>query len=123
MTEVIKKPGTERFDVYFFSGTWHGKSNGRHLEKMTLQKCMKAVFTGYFADNMKNFFDAGYHFDVRRPDIEDIFRWVEQGIVIVPFSVTVKKEEVISYLKAGFEVVFMKASEFRKMKKAYKNYV
>ena len=32
-------------------------------------------------------------------------------------------EEVINYINAGFSVAFMKAGEFKKMQKAYKEYV
>ena len=42
---------------------------------------------------------------------------------VIPISVSVNKEEVINYINAGFSVAFMKAGEFKKMQKAYKEYV
>ena len=55
--------------------------------------------------------------------VKDIFNAVGNKTVFIPFSVSVNKEEVINYINAGFSIAFMKAGEFKKMQKAYKEYV
>ena len=56
--------------------------------------------------------------------IQSIYKYnLEIKRFLFPFSVSVNKEEVINYINAGFSVAFMKAGEFKKMQKAYKEYV
>lgn len=122
MTEAIKPKGTIRFDVYTFSGIWQYSKGIRTgvLKTISLKECLADVF----ADRrLSQFFDERFfHFDVRSPDIDDIYMWLEQGTVIFPFSVNVKKEDVLLYIDKGFTVMFMKPKEFREMQKALKNF-
>lgn len=116
MTDAMKQ--AETFDVYFFAGIWLNKPKGKELKTLTLEECFTDVFSTSYDTNMKAFFERGYYFNVRKPDIDDIKRWIEQGCIIIPFSADVSKKDVQRYLKAGFDVVFMKVAEFRKMRKA-----
>lgn len=123
MTDVMKPEGATIFEVYSFSGLWQYKCTGRELKTMSLKECFTTVFDTSFDRNMKQFFaNNNFHFDMRRVTIDDIFRWIEQKTVIFPFSVTVEKQEVINYIDMGFTVMFMKPAEFKKMKKAYKDF-
>lgn len=120
MTEVIKPKGVIRFDVYTFSGIWQNKMTGKELKTMSLKECLTDAFTGR---RMSQFLDnRHFHFDMRRPDIEDIYRWIEQKTVIFAFSVNVKKQDVITYIDKGFTVMFMRSNEFKQMQKALKNF-
>lgn len=124
MKDVIREKDAVVYDVYTFSGLWQYKSKGRELKTMSLKECFENVFSSYYKRNMKEFYEnANFHFDMRKATISDIFRWVEQGFAIVPFSVSVDKQDVIKYLDTGLQVLFMKAGEFKKMQKAYKEYV
>lgn len=124
MKDVIREKDAVVYDVYTFSGLWQYKRKGRELKTMSLKECFENVFSSYYARNMKRFYEnTNFNFDKRRATISDIFRWIEQGFAIVPFSVSVDKQDVIKYLDIGLQVLFMKAGEFKKMQKAYKEYV
>ena len=72
---------------------------------------------------MKDFFDRSFSYDIKKMTVKDLFNAVGNKTVFIPFSVSVSKKEVINYINAGFSVAFMKAGEFKKMQKAYKEYV
>lgn len=123
MTDVIREKNAVVYSVYTFSGLWQYKCKGRELKTMSLKECFENVFSTY-CKNMKQFYEnTNFHFDIRRATISDIFRWIEQGVAIIPFSVSVDKEEVIKYINAGFSIAFMRAGDYRKMQKAYIEYV
>ena len=124
MTDVIREKDAVVYDVYTFSGLWQYKCKGRELKTMSLKECFENVFSTHYDSNMKQFYEnTNFHFDIRRATISDIFRWIEQGFAIIPFSVSVDKQDVIKYIDAGLQVLFMRAGEFKKMQKAYKEYV
>lgn len=60
---------------------------------------------------------------LKKMTVKDIFDAIGNKTVFIPFSVSVVREEVIKYIYAGFSVAFMKTTEFKKMQKAYKEYV
>lgn len=56
--------------------------------------------------------------------IQSIYKYnLEIKRFLFPFSVSVDKEDVINCINAGFSVAFMRARDFKKMQKAYKEYV
>ena len=114
----------EKFTVYNFTGLWQWKSKGKQLKKMSLKTCFEKVFNTVFQDNMKQFFETNdFNFETKNLTVQDIFKIVEAGYMIIPFSVSVTKEEVLRYINTGFQILFMRAGEFNKMKKAYKDYI
>ena len=124
MTYAMKSEEAAVFEVFSFAGLWQYKWAGRELETMSLKECFAKVFSTCLDRNMKQFFaNNNFHFDMRRVTIYDIVRLIEQKTVFFPISVTVEKEEVINYINMGFTVMFMKPAEFKKMKKAYEEYV
>lgn len=123
MTDVIREKNEITYDVYTFSGIWQYKYKGRELKTMSLKECFEEVFSTYYDRDMKQFYEAGFHFDIRKATISDIFRWIGQGVAIVPFSDSIDKWEVMKYVDAGFHVLFMKSREYKQMQKAYEKYV
>ena len=112
------------YNVYIFAGIPIYRTSGTiEVKKITLLECFNAEFSNYYEKNMKDFFDRSFSYDIKKMTVKDIFNADGNKTVFIPFSVSVNKEEVINYINAGFSVAFMKAGEFKKMQKAYKEYV
>ena len=107
-----------KYNVYIFTGIPDYRTS-----KMSLLECFENVFNAYYDRNMKSFFDKGFSYDIKEMTVKDIFDAVGNKTVFIPFSVSVCREDVIKYLNAGFSVAFMKAGEFNKMQKVYKEYI
>ena len=113
-----------KYNVYIFTGIPdYGTSGSVEVQKMSLLECFENVFTKYYERNMKDFFDKGFSYDIKEMTVKDIFDAIGNKTVFIPFSVSVVREDVIKYLNAGLQVLFMKAGEFKKMQKAYKEFV
>lgn len=113
-----------KYNIYIFIGIpIHRISGAVKVQKMSLLECFNKVFVTSYDNSMKTFFNRRFSYDIKEMTLKDIFNAVENKTVFIPFSVSVSREEVINYLKAGFSVAFMKAGEFKKMQKAYKEYV
>lgn len=112
------------YNVYIFTGIYiHRLSGAVEVQKMSLLKCFEDVFSTSYDKNMKAFFDRNFSYDIKQMTVKDIINAVGNKTVFIPFSVSVDKEEVINYLNTGFSVAFMRAGEFKKMQKAYIEYV
>ena len=105
-----------KWNVYIFNGI-------SSYQKMSLMECFTEVFNAYYERNMRDFLARSFSYDIKKMTVKDIFDAVGNKTVFIPFSVSVDKKEVIKYLDAGFSVAFMKATEFKQMQKAYKEYV
>lgn len=113
-----------KYNVYIFVGIPKlGTSGSVKVKKMSLLECFKAEFSNYYESNMRDFLNRRFSYDIKKMTVKDIFDAVGNKTVFIPFSVSVDKEEVINYIKAGFSVAFMKATEFKQMQKAYKEFV
>ena len=113
-----------KWNVYIFTGIpSYGTSGSVKVQKMSLMECFNKVFNAYYERNMRDFLARSFSYDIKKMTVKDISDAVENKTVFIPFSVSVCREEVIKYLDAGFSVAFMKATEFRQMQKAYKEYV
>lgn len=97
---------------------------GRIDSRGELREMMLKDFLGYAWDNHY----VRTTLDLRRTgmstkhsmlDVRDIYGLIEDGYMIVPYSKTVSIKLVEFYLKAGFKIRFMRASDFSKMKKEY----
>ena len=113
-----------KWNVYIFKGIpSYGTSGSVKVQKMSLMECFENVFSAYYERNMRDFLARSFSYDIKKMTVKDIFNAVGNKTVFIPFSVSVDKEAVINYLNAGFSVAFMKATEFKQMQKAYKEYV
>lgn len=123
MTEAIKAEGTTVYNILNFVGFTGTLNKDGHVKTCSLKKYLETYFNNYYQITMKDFFECKNHyFDCRQADIEDIFNWIEKGYMIIPFSSNIKKKEVLQYINAGFNVLFMRPAEYKAMKKAYKEY-
>jgi len=113
-----------KYNVYIFTGIPDYRTSGSvEVKKMSLLECFNAEFSAYYERNMRDFLARSFSYDIKKMTVKDIFDAVGNKTVFIPFSVSVDKEEVINYIKAGFSVAFMKTTEFKQMQKAYKEYV
>ena len=113
-----------KFNVYIFTGIpSYGTSGSVKTQKMTLMECFDKVFSFYYERNMRDFLARRFSYDIKKMTVKDVFDAVGNKTIFIPFSVSVCREEVINYINAGFSVAFVKATEFRQMQKAYKEYV
>ena len=112
------------YKVYIFNGVpSYGTPGSVEVQKMSLMECFNQVFSAYYERNMRDFLARGFSYDIKKMTMKDVFDAVGNKTVFIPFSVSVDKKEVIKYINAGFSVAFMKATEFKQMQKAYKEYV
>ena len=112
------------YNVYIFNGVHsYGTPGSVEVKKMSLMECFENIFNAYYEKNMRDFLARGFSYDIKKMTMKDVFDAVGNKTVFIPFSVSVDKEEVIKYLNAGFSVAFMKATDFKQMQKAYKEYV
>lgn len=111
------------YNVYIFKGVMQVKTCGPVLYKMSLLDCFKKVFTTSYLRDMQAFFKCNFSYDIKEKTINDIYNDVEAGIVYIPFSKEVDRDDVIKYLKAGLQVYFMRAREYSTMKSEYKKFL
>lgn len=114
---------SKTYIIYKFTGIYITKCCEVRLYKMSLADCFKRIFTTSFDRTMEDFFNRKYAFDSESKDIKAIYNDVRAGVVFVPFSKTVDKNEVISYLRAGLDVRFMRTRDYNTMKKEYISFI
>lgn len=119
MTQPLHKKGVKVYDTFTFSGIWQQKLTGRELLTMSLRECLEDVYNTSFQKTMKGFFISSFHFDIREATAEDIRTWIEKGYIILPFSESVKRTDVLDFIKAGFKPVFMKYRDFKSLQKEF----
>lgn len=109
----------KKYTIYKFIGVPITKCHGVEVYKMPLADVFKRVFSTSFDRTMEDFYKRDYRYETERKDIKEIYNDVRAGIVFIPFSKTIDKSEVISYLRAGLDVRFMRAKDYNTMKKDY----
>jgi hypothetical protein len=95
----------------------------RHVRYDTLAEFLKNA-DGYWQQCGKNLLEAGCSWDIEERTMEDIARDISTGkFMFMPFSKNVRRMDMMLYLKAGFELRFMKAKQFTEWKKDYCAYM
>ena len=110
---------SKTYTIYKFIGVELTKCKGKELYKMSLADSFKRLFTTSFDRTMEDFYNRRYSYETEEKTIKEIYNDVRAGIVFVPFSKTIDKSEVISYLRAGLDVRFMRTKDYNTMKKDY----
>lgn len=114
---------SKTYTIYKFIGVPITKCRGTEIYKMSLADSFKRLFTTSFDRTMEDFYNRNYSYETESKDIKAIYNDVHAGIVFVPFSKTVDKNEVISYLRAGLDVRFMRTRDYNTMKKDYISFI
>ena len=55
--------------------------------------------------------------------IEEIYRMIAEGFAFFPINEGTRASDIKDYIKTGFEVAFMRAGDFRRFKKDYKDFI
>ena len=69
------------------------------------------------------FFCEKNEFTSEGKSIEDIDKMIEEGFAFFPINEGTKARDIKDYIKIGFKVAFLRAGEFKKLKKDYKDFI
>lgn len=83
-------------------------------EEMTL-KTLKTAKEIFFCE--KN------DFTPEEKSIEDIFKMIASGFAFFPVNEGTKASDIKRYIEMGFNVAFLRAGDFKKFKKDYKDFI
>ena len=62
-------------------------------------------------------------FMAEEKSMEEIYRMIAEGFVFFPINKGTKAIDIKNYIEMGFKVAFLRAGEFRKFQKDYKNFI
>ena len=69
------------------------------------------------------FFSVKNDFTPEEKSIEDIHKMIGEGFAFFPVNEGTKASEIKNYIEMGFNVAFLRASDFKKFKKDYKDFI
>ena len=55
--------------------------------------------------------------------MEEIYRMIAEGFAFFPINKGTRAIDVKNYIEKGFNIAFLRAGEFRKFQKDYKNFI
>lgn len=106
----------ETFTVYTFIGMYDKWDE--ITKSMSLHRYLAHFAIG--EDNTKEIFEsADSRFESEEMSLKDVCKAIAEGTVFFPITVACKKKDVLEYIEKGFNVRFMKFTEYRRLLKAY----
>lgn len=110
----------ETFTFYRFDGIYLHRLNGNsEIKKISLKTCFEKYFSTSYDDNTKKLFNhRDFKFDAKEKTLEQIKILIVEGFVFFPISETMERKIVQNYMDYGFIPMFMKVTEYRRLKKA-----
>ena len=69
------------------------------------------------------FFCGKNDFTPEGKSIEEIYKMIAEGFAFFPINEGTRASDIKDYIKTGFEVAFMRAGDFRRFKKDYKDFI
>ena len=63
------------------------------------------------------------HFTIEMKSIEEIYKMVTEGFVFFPINEKTEASDIKKYIEMGFKVAFLRAGDFKKLKKDYKDFI
>ena len=83
---------------------------------------------GYYKERMLNtaedvFFYEKNEFTSEGKSMEEIYGMISEGYAFFPINDGTKARDIKDYIRMGFKVAFLRAGEFRKFRKDYKDFV
>ena len=69
------------------------------------------------------FFCDENDFTPEEKSIEDIHKMISEGFAFFPINEGTKASDIRNYIEMGFNVAFLRAGEFKKFKKDYKDFI
>lgn len=114
--EVMER---ETFTAYEFVGMWDRQE--KVTKSMSLHRFLTYGFIGCGEDGVKALFESSFsRFESKEMSLEDIRKAIAGGTVFFPITVSCKKEDVMEYIEKGFDVRFVRFTEYKRMLRAYK---
>ena len=111
------------YTVYTFR-SWEGREGWQctHAKYVTLQKFLEK--TSIVSSGKELLEACGCSWDVEEKTMEDTARDISTGkVMFIPFGKAISRRDMLFYIKAGFELRFMKAKQFADWKKDYCKYM
>lgn len=62
-------------------------------------------------------------FTPEEKSIEEIHKMIAEGFVFFPVNKGTSADDIKNYIKMGFNVAFLRAGDFKKLKKEYKDFI
>lgn len=75
----------------------------------------------YTINTLKLYEDNTFCLDADYYEMKSIQKYIEDGLIIVPFSRTYFIMDLIPYYEQGLKVVFMKIKDYKQFKQDYEN--
>lgn len=69
------------------------------------------------------FFCEKNDFKPEEKSIEEIHKMISEGFAFFPLNERTSASDIKNYIKMGFNVAFLRAGDFRKFKKDYKDFI
>lgn len=69
------------------------------------------------------FFCDENDFTPEEKSIEEIHKMIAEGFAFFPINDGTRASEIKNYIKMGFNVAFLRAGDFKKFKKDYKDFI
>ena len=69
------------------------------------------------------FFSVKNDFTPEEKSIEDIHKMIGEGFAFFPVNEGTSADDIKNYIKMGFNVAFLRAGDFKKLKKDYKDFI
>ena len=69
------------------------------------------------------FFCEKNDFTPGEKSIEEIYRMIEDGFAFFPINEGTKASDIKNYIETGFKVAFLRAGDFKKFKKDYRDFI
>lgn len=62
-------------------------------------------------------------FTSEEKSIEELDKMIDEGFALFPVNEGTKTRDIKDYIKMGFKIAFLRAGEFKKFKKDYKDFI
>ena len=69
------------------------------------------------------FFCEKNDFTPEEKSIEEIYKMIAEGFAFFPINEGTKASDIKNYIEMGFKVAFLRAGDFKKFKKDYKDFI
>lgn len=69
------------------------------------------------------FFYEKNDFTPEEKSIEDIHKMIAEGFALFPVNEGTRASDIKNYIEMGFNVAFLRAGDFKKFKKDYKDFI
>ena len=66
---------------------------------------------------------CGNDFTPEEKSIEEIYKMIAEGFAFFPINEGTRAREIKNYIEMGFKIAFLRAGDFKRCKKDYKDFI